>query len=154
MLNNMKFYRSWDWACSFSRAFGHHWPSSGQTRSSARKKTNRQRSGVSDQAYAQMITKNGCTKQKSRRKQTEHQQHQDQNTRVLASHTSGDCRRNTNIQTTQNRDIPQAFQHPKIIACTPQGQNQNPPEMLGGIQDILLGLWWNLLLLLLLFIDL
>ena len=43
----------------------HSW--TGNTRLSVRKKTNWQTSGTSGQAYAQMVTKNGCSKQRPRR---------------------------------------------------------------------------------------
>ncbi len=64
-----------------------------------------------------------------------------QNTEYWPSiHQGAVLEANTNIQTTRNKDVPQAFQHPKIIACAPQGQ-KTTPEMWGGVQDFLLGLW-------------
>ena len=92
-----------------------------------------------------MVTKNGCSKQR-RRRETANQHHQDQNIESWAPiHQGTVLGTNTNIQTARNRDVPQAFQHPKIIACVPLGQNQEPSEMwsCSSVQDILLGLWWN-----------
>ncbi len=57
-------------------------------------------------------------KDKEERQQTEHQQLQDQNTEHwFPIHQETVQEANTDIQTTRN--APQAFQHPKIIACAP-----------------------------------
>ena len=38
---------------------------------------------------------------------------------------------NTNVQTTRNRDVSQAFQHPKIIACAPKDKTKSHQDKPG-----------------------